>query len=263
MAFDLATFMRHTGRLQTDDLDLAGAFASDPLDTDTLRTLRYMHDIESHTVCYLRDLLVTSAHRDPEVTAFMTMWNHEEHWHGEALGEVLRAHGLAVGAEHTAAVRRAGGWRDRLRPALFMVGDAATPHLPTIAMTWGMVNELTTQAGYAEVARRSGHPVLGALLDRIRRQEGRHIDFYATQARARLTASRGAQRLVRLALRRWWQPVGTGVRPQDETDFVVRHLFGSDEGAVAAARIDGHVQRLPGLGGVAVVSAARARALAA
>ena len=38
-----------------------------------------MHDVEYHTVCYLRDLLVTPAHRDPEVTTFLTLWNVEEY----------------------------------------------------------------------------------------------------------------------------------------------------------------------------------------
>ncbi len=40
-----------------------------------------MCDVESHTVCYLRDLLVTPSHADPEVTTFLTMWNYEEYWH--------------------------------------------------------------------------------------------------------------------------------------------------------------------------------------
>ena len=44
------------------------------------------------------------------------------------------------------------------------------------------------------------HPVLTELLRRIMRQEGRHIDFYASQATTRLGASRAAQRLTRLAL---------------------------------------------------------------
>jgi len=43
------------------------------------------------------------------------------------------------------------------------------------------------------------------------KQEGRHIDFYATQARTRLSDSRAAQRLTRWALDHFWSPVGTGV----------------------------------------------------
>jgi hypothetical protein len=78
-------------------LDLAGidfdAFTTHPLDGDTLRCLRYMHDVEHHTVCYLRDILVTRAHRDPELTAFLSMWVYEEFWHGEAIARVLAAHG--------------------------------------------------------------------------------------------------------------------------------------------------------------------------
>jgi hypothetical protein len=57
--------------LDVRDLDLPNAFHT-RLDADVLRCLRYMHDIELHTICYLRDLLVTSAHRDPEITTFLT-----------------------------------------------------------------------------------------------------------------------------------------------------------------------------------------------
>ena len=57
-----------------------------------------MHDIEIHTSCYLRNLLNTKAHHDPDITKFMTMWNFEELWHGEAIAEVLRAHDEPAGS---------------------------------------------------------------------------------------------------------------------------------------------------------------------
>ena len=57
-----------------------------------------MHDVELHTICYLRDLLVTPAHNDPDVTTFLSCWAYEELWHGEALGDVLAAHGRPSGA---------------------------------------------------------------------------------------------------------------------------------------------------------------------
>ena len=49
-------------RRPTDDrLDLTGidfdAFVERPLDAESLRCLRYRHDVEHHTVCYLRDVL--------------------------------------------------------------------------------------------------------------------------------------------------------------------------------------------------------------
>src|ERR1700678_1289265 len=90
-------------------LDLAGInfddFRDQPLDPAALRTLRYMHDVEHHTVCYLRDLLLTPAHQDPEITSFLSCWVFEEMWHGEAIGQVLEAHGEVAGASRIADLR--------------------------------------------------------------------------------------------------------------------------------------------------------------
>ncbi len=63
MRFDI-DYRQRTDRLRWDDLDLA-VFAADPLDDDTLRAIEHMHDVEHHTICYLRDLLVAPAHADP------------------------------------------------------------------------------------------------------------------------------------------------------------------------------------------------------
>ena len=41
-----------------DDIDF-DTFRAQPLGPDALRCLRYMHDVESHTVCYLREVLAT------------------------------------------------------------------------------------------------------------------------------------------------------------------------------------------------------------
>lgn len=252
MSIDIDTLVRRSARLQVEDLDL-GAFGARPLDPDTLRCLRYMHDVESHTVCYLRDMLVTRAHKDPSVTAFLTCWNYEEHWHGEALGQVLNAHGEAAGRGRLAEMRRRLPKRDALRPMVFNITSAVTRHLIAVHMAWGAVNEWTTQAGYARLAAKADNPVLGELLRRIMRQEGRHIDFYASQARTRLADSRAAQKLTRAALRRLWAPVGSGVMPKDEIRFLIGHLFSDTTGLATAQRIDRHIDRLPGLEGLHLV----------
>ena len=176
---DIDSLIQRSGRLAVDDIDF-GAFRQHPLDADTLRCLRYMHDVEGHTACYLRDLLATRAHRDPEVTAFLACWCYEEHWHGEALAEVLRAHGEPAGRSRLAASRGRLPRRDALRPVAFTLASALTPHIVAVHMTWGAVNEWATQAGYGRLAAKAQHPVLSELLRRIMRQEGRHIDFYAS-----------------------------------------------------------------------------------
>ena len=260
MAFDIDAYVSVAAKLDVSDLDLAGDFGARPLDANSLRCLRYMHDIENHTVCYLRDLLVTKAHSDPEITTFLTMWNYEEHWHGEALGRVLAAHGETVGRTRVRELRASRGTTDRLRPLAFMLGSAVLPDMTAVAMTWGAINEWTTQAGYARLAARAGHPTLTELVRRLMRQEGRHIDFYTAQARRRLSQSAATRRITRLALRRFWAPVGSGVRPDREVAFVVRYLFGDAAGAEAAARIDRNVARLPGLDRLTLVADACAAA---
>jgi hypothetical protein len=70
----LERYRERSGRLDLTGIDL-GAFARRPLSTGALRCLRYMHDIEHHTMCYLRDLLGTPAHRDPRITAFLSALN--------------------------------------------------------------------------------------------------------------------------------------------------------------------------------------------
>ena len=255
------TLIERSARLDQGGIDF-GAFDDRPLDASTLRCLRYMHDVESHTVCYLRDILVTRAHADPDVTAFLACWGYEEHWHGAAIARVLAVHGETAGAPRVAAIRRRLPPLDRMRPLLYLAGSAMSHHMVTLHMTWGAVNEWTTQAGYGRLAAKAGHPVLTELLRRIMKQEGRHIDFYSGQARRRLDESPAAQRAIRLALRRFWRPVGSGLMPSEEVRFLVHHLFGGAGGAQVAARLDRQVDRLPGLDGIGLVSGAVRQAAA-
>ena len=123
MQLDIETYKRHAGRVSVQDIDF-DAFRTRPLDPASLRCLRYMHDVEHHTICYLRDLLVTPAHRDPEMTAFLTMWTFEEFWHGEAIAAVLAAHDEPAGRSRIAPLRAALGWKDRIAPMVHGLGSA-------------------------------------------------------------------------------------------------------------------------------------------
>ena len=255
MTFDIATYRTHSEKLDLEDIDF-DSFRDRPLSPEALRCLRYMHDVENHTVCYLRDVLVTRAHRDPEVTTFLTLWNYEEFWHGEAIARILAAHDEAAGTGRIAALRNKLPKSDKWKPLSFQVASALTPHLTAVHMTWGAVNEWTTQAAYARLAKLADHPVLSELLRRIMKQEGRHIDFYASQAKSRLGDSRAAQKLTRWALRRFWAPVGTGVVPDQEVNFLRTFLFGDQDGQAMADRIDRRVDRLPGLDGLHLLQGA-------
>ena len=256
---DIDTYTKRAGRVDLDGIDFDD-FRSQPLDDDTLRCLRYMHDVEHHTVCYLRDLLVTSAHRDPEVTSFLTMWTFEEYWHGDAIGRVLAAHDEAAGPSRIASVRASLRWNDRVAPTLHSLGSwLAGASYGAVHMTWGAVNEWTTQAGYSPSrgARRALDPRRAAAADHA--PGGPPHRLLRHPGRGRLGADRRAQRLTRFALRKLWKPVGSDVMPPAEVRFLVHHLFGDESGLGAADRIDRNVDRLPGLDGLHLIRGAASR----
>ncbi len=259
MRTTIDSYKARAGRLDTEDIDI-DAFRDHPLSPDALRCLRYLHDVEHNTVCYLRDLLLTPAHRDPEITSFLACWVFEELWHGEAIAAVLAAHDETSGPPRIATLRRRRRWRDTLGVAAhFGTSTLAGEHFIAVHMSWGAVNEWTTQAGYARLATKENHPVLSELLKRIMKQEGGHIDFYATEANRRLADSPRAASMTRFALRHLWQPVGSGVMPKEEVGFLVEYLFDGDEGRQFTSRIDRRVDRLPGLADLHLLDTAVSR----
>jgi rubrerythrin len=225
------------------------------------RTLAYMMDIESHTVIFLRDLLATRAAFDPEVTAFLSCWAYEELWHGEAFSRFLGEAGYQLGPDgervwgdapypsrsaRNTWIRRKVGAKGYLSHVATMLATAAFKDFVALHMTWGMANELSTLQGYHRVIAKTEHPVLIEMLQRIIKDERRHFAFYRSQARRRLATSRQARTITRWAMEHLWAPVGTGVRPQEETDFAVNYMFGDADGAAFAAEMDATMQELPG-----------------
>jgi hypothetical protein len=256
VAFDIDRYTAQSEPVTWTDLDLE-AFETDPLPPESLRVLRYMCDVEYHTVCYLRDLLTTPSHKEPEIGSFMTMWNREEFWHGEALAAVLGKHGISVDYDELKATRLKLGWKDRLDPIKqSLLGGLVGNDFVAVHMAWGAANEWSANAAYHRMAKQENHPVLAELLKRIAQQETKHVAFYATQARDRLAKSKKAQVIARFALRKAWAPVGSGISPESEVKHVMGQLFGGTEGRRLIRDIDSHIARLPGLEGLTIVESA-------
>lgn len=245
MAFDLERFAETSEPVRFEDLDFS-TFRDDPLDGETLRVLRYMCDVEYHTSCYLRDLLVTPSHSRDEARGFMTTWNREEFWHGEALAAVLAEHDIAVDYDELKAKRVKLGWREALGPTKQSAGsNLVGEDFIAVHMTWGAANELSAVAAYRRLAEMLDHPMLSVLLQRIAQQETRHVAFYTTQARAALEKSDSAAKLVKFVMEKAWRPVGSGVMSEDEVNHVMGYLF-TGQGA-ALDKLDRTVSRMPGL----------------
>jgi hypothetical protein len=247
--FDLDAYVGRSRALDLDDLRWDDV-ARHPLSPEAVRTLRYMQDIESHTIVYERELARTRAIDEPEVATFLACWLYEETFHGRAIRRFLDVAG------HPTPERGRGraSFAQRLESAATALVARAWPDFVAVHMTWGAINELTTLSGYRRLAEIEGHPVLDDLLGRIMRDEARHFAFYFQHAERRL-AQPGAAPIARFLVDRFWAPVGSGVAPADETRFVAHHLFGDVSGRAAARRIDDTIRRLPGFGDVRLVEA--------
>ncbi|KPG79489.1 ferritin-like domain-containing protein [Frigoribacterium sp. RIT-PI-h] len=252
MAFDIDKFAATSERLSWDDLDL-DHFRKNPLSADSLRTLRYMADVEYHTVCYTRDLLTTPSHKENEMTTFMTMWNREEFWHGEALAAILEVHGITVDYDQLRANRLKLGWRERLDPVKQgLLGKIVGSDFVAVHMSWGAANEYSAVSAYKRMAELEQDPAPAALLKRIAKQEARHVAFYVSQARERLLASKKAQKLTRFLLSKVWAPVGSSIMEVDDVKFVFGQLMSGEDGRKAAVKLDQNISNLPGMSGLTI-----------
>ncbi len=261
--FDLDKYLRASKRVDLSTVEWA-RIREHAVTTAEARCLTYMMDIETHTVVFLRDLLATRASFDPEVTAFLSCWVYEELWHGEAFSRFLGEAGYRVAptfedvsgddpfptrVDRNQWVRQKFGTKGYVSHIGTLLGSALFRDFVAVHMTWGAVNELGTLTGYHRIIAKTGHPVLIQLLQAVIKDERRHFAFYRAQARMRLARSRQARTITRWALEHLWAPVGTGVRPQSETDFVIHSLFGDADGMVAVKEMEATLGELPGLEG--------------
>src|SRR5262245_11501580 len=249
--FDLEAYVSRSGAVDLSGIDWAEV-SRHPVPAEAIRTLRYMQDIESHTIIYLRSLLSTRAIDDPEVATFLACWVYEETLHGRALAQFLDAAGHPLPPRPTPHGQES--WPQRIERALTATLSQAWPNFCAVHMTWGAINELTTLTGYRRLAAVAGHPVLSDLLERIMRDESRHFFFYFRQAEIRLARPRVA-RVARLLVDRFWAPVGSGVQPQDELIFLGRYLFDGPDGRAAIRKVDDTIRRLPGFATVDLLEA--------
>jgi rubrerythrin len=275
--FDLDRYLRASKRVDLSGVEW-GLIHKTPLPEDHARCLTYMMDIETHTAVFLRDLLATRAGFDADVTAFLSCWAYEEVWHGEAFSRFLGEAGYELGPDHEVVsadaayptrqarnelIRRAIGRKGYMSHVATLLGSAMLKDFVAIHMTWGAANELTTLSAYHRLIAKTKHPQLVQMLQAIIKDERRHFAFYRAQARLRLQTAT-ARRITRWSMEHLWAPVGTGVRPQSETDHVATYLFGDTDGRQVLSEMQTTMNELPGLEGSTfffdAVAAARTRA---
>jgi len=247
-SMNVEKYIEASEKLNLEGLDLSAA-AEAGLSDDERFILTYFADIESQTIIYLRDLLRTDAALEPEVTGFLAAWNYEEYFHGRAISRLLAACGVPPASP--AAVRGLARFSEKVEAfGGSLLSRFFRRQFPALYMTWGAINELTTLRGYERIAATTRNPVLRELCLRIAKQERRHFAFYFSGARQRLASSRVARWLTRNVLRRFWSPVGAGVKSATEVARLVSSLFPGEAAGTLAESVDRRIAKLPGLDGI-------------
>jgi rubrerythrin len=244
-SFDLERYLRNSKKVDISDLDLNEA-AKFPLSAEEIRSLTYMMDIESHTIVYLRSILSTCAIEDPDTTAFLSCWAYEEHFHGRTIGRFLKARGIEHSHDRLAEVQQATSYKEWLKDMASSLICQLSRHFHGAYLTYGAISELSTLEGYGVMARRTQNPILAEIMRRLAKDERRHFSFYFNKARIELQ-HRNAQRLTTFIIKHFWLPVGGGVKPDAEVEWILSFILGDSMGAQIAARIDQTIAKLPGL----------------
>ncbi len=245
LQFDVEKYVRNSKKVDTADLDLAQA-ARYPVTEEEIRALTYMCDIESHTIVYLRAILNTCAVEDPQTTAFLSCWAYEEFFHGHTIRQFLDAIGAPVSPTRMLEVQQASSFTEWMKEMGSFIVCRFSRHFHAAYLTYGAISELSTLEGYGVLARRTQHPILAELVRRLAKDERRHFSFYYNKARLML-APRAAQRLTKFIIRHFWLPVGGGVKPDSEVNWILSFILGDPQGEEIARRIDATIAKLPGL----------------
>lgn len=246
MAFAIEKFLELSKAVTTSDLDWSYVEKTGVTE-DEARALRYMADVESHTIIYLRDLLAGHTSRDREITAFLSCWVYEELNHGLAIDKFLTAAGYPPDKERYQKIAGGFSWQEEIEAFLTLNIAKLTPHFAATHMSWGALNEMMAASAYTQLAYYTKNKELSKLLLRIAKDERRHQSFYYHQAEKRLTHPL-ASKMANIAMKRFWAPVGMGVGEDFGLQFIAALLFDDERGQQELNHMDKMFAKLPTFG---------------
>jgi hypothetical protein len=153
---------------------------------------------------------------------------------------------VPISASRIAEVQKATSFLEWLKELGASILCRFSSHFHAAYLTYGAISELSTLEGYGVLARKTQNPVLAETVRRLAKDERRHFSFYYNKARLH-SRSRNAQHLTSFIIRHFWLPVGGGVKPEGEVDWILSFILGDSQGAEIAHRIDATIAKLPGL----------------
>jgi len=249
---DIAQHIAVSQKINFEDLDWDTA-RKVGLTQQEIDSLTYFADVESQTVYYFLEVAKLQVVRDPELLTFLTMWNYEEYFHSYALTTLLRECGVPVEDATARSTHVRAGARFKAKFEDFtqtMIAKVMPKTFVALWMFWGALQECLTTQAYEELAKNTQNPVLAELCRRIAKQERRHFAYYFGQAKKKLEDHSRAQRFVRWIAKRFYAPVGGGVKTDAEGARLVAQLFPGDKIFEVMSYIEKRMAQLPGMEGL-------------
>jgi rubrerythrin len=249
---DIAQHLAVSHKVEYDDLDFEEARRVG-LTPQEVESLLYFADIESQTVYYFLEVARLQVSRQPELLSFLTMWNYEEYFHSYAITKLLKECGVDVesATDRSTSVRAGARFKAKFEDfAQGMIAKLAPKTFMGLWMFWGSLQECLTTQAYEELARATQNPVLAELCKRIAKQERRHFAYYFGQAKLRLDDRKWTQRFVRWIAKKFYAPVGGGVKTDEEGARLVAQLFPGDRIFEVMSYIEKKMALLPGMEGL-------------
>jgi rubrerythrin len=249
---DIAQHIAVSCRVDIEDLDWE-LCRKVGLTQREIETLEFFADIESQTVYYFLEVAKLQVARDPELLTFLTMWNYEEYFHSHAITRLMQECGVKVGnaTERSTKVRAGARLKAKIEDfAQTMMAKLVPQRFVALWMFWGALQECLTTQAYEEVIRTTANPVLAEMFRRIAKQERRHFAYYFGQARERLADNPKAQRFCKAIVKRFYAPVGGGVKNEAEAARLVAQLFPGERIFEVMSYIERRIGQLPGMAGL-------------
>jgi rubrerythrin len=249
---DIATHIAVSGRVDIEDLDWALA-KKVGLSEREVETLQFFADIESQTVYYFLEVAKLQVARDPELLTFLTMWNYEEYFHSHAITRFMQECGVAAPSATDRSTKIRAGARFKAKFEDFaqtLIAKFMPKRFVALWMFWGALQECLTTQAYEEVIRTTPNPVLAEMFRRIAKQERRHFAYYFNQARDKLDGNKRNQKFCRYIARKFYAPVGGGVKTDAEGARLVAQLFPGDRIFEVMSYIERRMAQLPGMAGL-------------
>lgn len=258
---DIAQHLAVSQKVEFEDLDWDLA-RKHGVTAKEVEMLSYFADIESQTVHYFLEVSRLKVSRDPELLTFLTMWNYEEYFHSYAITRFLTECGVPVesASERAKRIRENARFKAKFEDwAQGMIAWAMPKHFIALWMFWGALQECLTTQAYEEMVRVTENPVLAELLKRIAKQERRHFAYYYNNARERLEGEKFSQQVCKFIAKKFYAPVGGGVKTDEEGARLVAELFPGDRIFEVMGYIERRMWALPGMHGLDACSRWAAR----